>query len=178
MFGMSFYEIAIIALVALVILGPEKLPEVARTAGKFLRQARQMSAAFRDTLMFEADQHEQKKKKEDAKRAAASAVAAVAAKGASSTSSLEHDTFEGPLDQLDESLFHHDYPPHDDDPEHETKSVVELHAQQSSDPLVARDIELPAQRLGEAPSDELSAAHLANPFDVELVERHEVALSA
>ncbi len=33
MFGMSFYEILVIGVVALVVLGPERLPKVARTAG-------------------------------------------------------------------------------------------------------------------------------------------------
>lgn len=35
MFGFSFGEIFIIALVALLVLGPERLPKVARTAGLF-----------------------------------------------------------------------------------------------------------------------------------------------
>ncbi len=33
MFGINFYEFAIIGVVALVVLGPERLPKVARTAG-------------------------------------------------------------------------------------------------------------------------------------------------
>ncbi len=40
MFGIGFNELALIALVALIVLGPEKLPGVARTAGVMARRAR------------------------------------------------------------------------------------------------------------------------------------------
>lgn len=40
MFGMSLTEIVVIAAVALVVLGPEKLPKVARTIGYFFGKAR------------------------------------------------------------------------------------------------------------------------------------------
>ncbi len=40
MFGLSFPELAVIAVVALVVLGPERLPKAARTAGALLRKAR------------------------------------------------------------------------------------------------------------------------------------------
>lgn len=35
MFDVGFWELAIIAVVALVVIGPERLPSVARTAGKW-----------------------------------------------------------------------------------------------------------------------------------------------
>lgn len=37
---MDLFEIAIILAVALIVLGPERLPEVMRTAGKILRELR------------------------------------------------------------------------------------------------------------------------------------------
>lgn len=40
MFSLSFPELAMIALVALLVLGPERLPGAARTAGALLRKAR------------------------------------------------------------------------------------------------------------------------------------------
>ncbi len=40
MFGIGFNELVLIALVALIVLGPEKLPGVARTAGVMMRRAR------------------------------------------------------------------------------------------------------------------------------------------
>ncbi|MEM1347086.1 MAG: twin-arginine translocase TatA/TatE family subunit [Myxococcota bacterium] len=54
MFGMSFMEIGVILLITLVVLGPEKLPQVARTAGKTLREVRRAGNMLRDALM-EAD---------------------------------------------------------------------------------------------------------------------------
>ncbi len=47
MFGMSFVEIGVIALLALVFLGPEKLPGLAKTAGKVLREVRKATTDLR-----------------------------------------------------------------------------------------------------------------------------------
>lgn len=40
MFDISFSELALCFVVALVVLGPEKLPKVARTVGRWVGQAR------------------------------------------------------------------------------------------------------------------------------------------
>ncbi len=40
MFDIGFWELVIITLVALVIVGPEKLPRFARDAGRFVRKIR------------------------------------------------------------------------------------------------------------------------------------------
>ena len=40
MFDIGFFELVVIGLVALVVLGPERLPKVARTAGALLGRAR------------------------------------------------------------------------------------------------------------------------------------------
>jgi sec-independent protein translocase protein TatB len=53
MFGVSLTEAAFIALVAVVIFGPERVPELARQAGRFLRVARQMATNARDDLRGE-----------------------------------------------------------------------------------------------------------------------------
>ena len=53
MFGISFLELVVIGLLALIVLGPEKLPEVARWAGKGVRELRQISNSFRDALMID-----------------------------------------------------------------------------------------------------------------------------
>lgn len=46
MFNVGGGEILVILLVALLVLGPEKLPEAARSAGKLYRQVRQLSTGF------------------------------------------------------------------------------------------------------------------------------------
>ncbi|MCU7937115.1 MAG: Sec-independent protein translocase protein TatB [Candidatus Thiodiazotropha sp. (ex Dulcina madagascariensis)] len=44
MFDVGFWELTIIALVALVVIGPERLPKVARTAGLWLGRGRRFVA--------------------------------------------------------------------------------------------------------------------------------------
>ncbi|MEI7706380.1 MAG: twin-arginine translocase TatA/TatE family subunit, partial [Deltaproteobacteria bacterium] len=43
MFGLGFGEIVVILVLALVLLGPQKLPEVAKQLGKALRDFRKVS---------------------------------------------------------------------------------------------------------------------------------------
>lgn len=50
MFDISLGEMAVIGAVALVVLGPEKLPKVARTAGLLFGRAQRMAASFRADL--------------------------------------------------------------------------------------------------------------------------------
>jgi sec-independent protein translocase protein TatB len=42
MFGVGPLELVVIAIVAVLVFGPDRLPEFARTAGRLLRQVRQM----------------------------------------------------------------------------------------------------------------------------------------
>lgn len=55
MFGMSLTEILVILLAALLVLGPERLPDMARTLGKWMREVRRASNLFRDAFMLEDD---------------------------------------------------------------------------------------------------------------------------
>ncbi len=48
MFDFSFSEIGLIAVVGLLVLGPERLPKVARTAGALVRRARTSWQSVRD----------------------------------------------------------------------------------------------------------------------------------
>lgn len=58
MFGIDFNELLLIAVVALVVLGPEKLPGVARTAGALVRRARTAWANVQAEVAFEIDKDE------------------------------------------------------------------------------------------------------------------------
>ena len=42
MFGIGPLELGVIAIVAVLVFGPDRLPEFARTAGRLLRQVRQL----------------------------------------------------------------------------------------------------------------------------------------
>jgi sec-independent protein translocase protein TatB len=46
MFGISGAEVMVILLVALIVLGPDRLPVVARRAGQVLGELRKVSAGF------------------------------------------------------------------------------------------------------------------------------------
>ncbi|WP_028659699.1 sec-independent translocase [Nocardioides insulae] len=50
MFGIGLPELAVIVFVAVLVFGPDKLPELARQAGGFLRKARSFANNARDEL--------------------------------------------------------------------------------------------------------------------------------
>lgn len=62
MFGLGTSEILVILLVALLVLGPQKLPGLARTLGKTLGEFRRVSTEFQRTLNAEVEMAEQQKK--------------------------------------------------------------------------------------------------------------------
>jgi Tat protein translocase TatB subunit len=47
--SLGTWELLLVAIVALVVFGPRKIPELARKAGKILHEFRQVSNEFRDT---------------------------------------------------------------------------------------------------------------------------------
>ena len=53
MFDVGFLELAVIALVAIVVLGPDKLPDLARQAAHLLHRARGLAHNARDELRSE-----------------------------------------------------------------------------------------------------------------------------
>ncbi|WP_435743027.1 sec-independent translocase [Nocardioides sp. SYSU DS0663] len=53
MFGVGLTEMAVIAFVAVLVFGPDRLPDLAKQAGQFLRKARQLANAARDELRDE-----------------------------------------------------------------------------------------------------------------------------
>jgi len=55
MFNVGIGEIAVIVLVCLVVFGPQRLPETARQAGRWLAQARMLVQRSLDELKTEAD---------------------------------------------------------------------------------------------------------------------------
>ncbi len=64
MFGIDSAELLIIAVVALVVIGPKDLPRVMRTIGQFIGRARGMARHFRsgiDTMIREAELEDMEK---------------------------------------------------------------------------------------------------------------------
>ena len=50
MFDIGFSELVVIGLIALIVLGPKRLPEVARTAGRWMGQLRRFIADVKQDL--------------------------------------------------------------------------------------------------------------------------------
>lgn len=62
MFGLSFGEIVIIAVLALVLLGPERLPDAAKTLGKAMRDLKRATDDLKDQIETEIYAEERKPK--------------------------------------------------------------------------------------------------------------------
>jgi sec-independent protein translocase protein TatB len=73
MFDISWSEFAIIAVVALIAIGPKELPGVLRTVGQWMGKARKMAAEFQSQFqeaMREAEMADLKKSFDEVKEAA------------------------------------------------------------------------------------------------------------
>jgi sec-independent protein translocase protein TatB len=55
MFDIGFSEILVIFVLALIVLGPEKLPRVVREVGRWVGRARAMARQFQDQLAEEVE---------------------------------------------------------------------------------------------------------------------------
>jgi sec-independent protein translocase protein TatB len=65
MFGIDSWELLVIAVVALVVIGPKDLPRVMRTIGEFVGRARGMAKHFRsgvDAMIRESELEDMEKK--------------------------------------------------------------------------------------------------------------------
>ena len=61
MFDIGFWELTMIAVIALLVIGPDKLPGVARTAGKWVGRARRFVGDVKTDIDRELKQEELKK---------------------------------------------------------------------------------------------------------------------
>jgi sec-independent protein translocase protein TatB len=65
MFGIGFPELIVIMIVALLVVGPSKLPDLARTLGKTLQEFRRMADDVKGTLEEEIKDVDNAKEQED-----------------------------------------------------------------------------------------------------------------
>ncbi len=68
MFGIGTTELLVILVVALIVIGPSKLPDVMRTIGKGLAEFRRVSTDVKSTLETEVQRAEEKQRQEAAKK--------------------------------------------------------------------------------------------------------------
>ena len=64
MFDIGFFELCVIGVVALLVLGPERLPRAARTAGMWVGRAKRMIAQVKRDIDDELRQEELKEFRE------------------------------------------------------------------------------------------------------------------
>ena len=69
MFDFSFGEMLVVALVALIVLGPERLPKAARFAGLWVRKARAQWYSVKTELESELASEELKRSLQDGRQA-------------------------------------------------------------------------------------------------------------
>ena len=78
--GIGIWEILVILFITLLVVGPEKIPDVARAVGKGLREAKRATNYFRDVFTFEEEpdyvQRQQQALRTSTSAACRSAVAA------------------------------------------------------------------------------------------------------
>ena len=89
MFGIGMPELAVILVVGLIVLGPKRLPEVARALGKGLAEFRRVTGevnkeleAARNMIEQEARDHDLARRKSDQERARVAAEKAALEKAA------------------------------------------------------------------------------------------------
>jgi len=125
MFDLGLFELLVIGLVALLVLGPEKLPRAARTAGMYVRRARQAWYSVRAEIERELAAEDFKRSIRDTRDALSDSATQIREGGqriarsitgqlppvdgdASSAAALEHDPdFDGPMsdhDRLDDGV--------------------------------------------------------------------------
>lgn len=68
MFGIGSTELLVILVVALIVLGPKSIPQIAKTLGKAMAEFRRVSTDFQRTLNAEAAQEEHEQRKKEAEQ--------------------------------------------------------------------------------------------------------------
>jgi sec-independent protein translocase protein TatB len=94
MFEVGFSELVVIAIIALVVLGPERLPKAARMAGTFMRKARRSFESLKMEVERELEADTLKKQFADIAAAPAEFAASMQAPFAEAKTVLE-DNIDG-----------------------------------------------------------------------------------
>lgn len=99
MFDIGFSELFLIAIVALVVLGPERLPKAARFAGLWVRRARAQWYSVKSELESELASEELKRTLRDTRQAVADIDADI--RTAQAEARREFDTMQAQIERND-----------------------------------------------------------------------------
>lgn len=66
MFGIGSTELLVIFVVALIVLGPKSIPQIAKTLGKAMGEFKRVSTEFQRTMNAEVENEEHEKRKQQA----------------------------------------------------------------------------------------------------------------
>ena len=102
MFDISFTELMLVGLVALVIIGPERLPKVAKTVGHLLGRAQRYVNDVKGDIQREVELDELRKMKDDMESAARSMQSSMQQTESKLRKEFQSpvDDFKGELDEL------------------------------------------------------------------------------
>lgn len=68
MFDIGFFEMVLVGIIALLVLGPERLPKAARTVGLYVGKMRRTWLGLRNELMREVDANDLRRELEKTKQ--------------------------------------------------------------------------------------------------------------
>ena len=89
MFGIGMPEMILILAIALIVIGPKKLPDLAKSLGRAMREFKKATNEFKDTLQIDGEMEEVKKAFSDIKDDVTSAVDIIPAESAESSDKTE-----------------------------------------------------------------------------------------
>jgi len=103
MFGMGMPEVLLILAIALIVLGPKKLPEIAKALGRSIAEFKKATQEFRENLEVDNELKGTKEVIQEVKGDIQQAVQGAASTG-NHTSSHNKAPEDGPENTLDEAL--------------------------------------------------------------------------
>ncbi|MEQ1593083.1 MAG: Sec-independent protein translocase protein TatB [Thiobacillaceae bacterium] len=99
MFDIGFSELVVVGVVALIVIGPERLPKVARTAGHLLGRFQRYAASVKSDISREMQMDELRKAGQSFKESVESAASGVAAQA-----NVVDDYLKNEIGQIDQAV--------------------------------------------------------------------------
>ncbi|HEY7804301.1 MAG TPA: Sec-independent protein translocase protein TatB [Orrella sp.] len=148
MFDISFTELMLVGLVALVVIGPERLPKVAKTVGHLLGRAQRYVNDVKGDIQREVELDELRKMKDDMESAARSMQSSMQQTESKLRKEFQSpvDDFKGELDELKGDFEDQvkTEKPAATAPQTSAESKAEPHAEHQPQPTTEVGIQMPS----------------------------------